>query len=769
MEIKGKITLDQLLDQLSNPDVPEAELAPYFRPVAGPTPFSVGIEFNEALVEDAVRRGQMAVNIFNTHYAIRRQRAYKARIAQGWQGVRLLAEGDSWFEYPDPFGNHDDIVDCLTDFYAIYCTSAAGDTLEYMIRRVDELEALIADVKPDGFMFSAGGNDIAGPALGSYLKDYAAGLDDAHLLAPGYAAFLTGIGQSYDEFFGRLARRFPDLHIFCHGYDWALPRRNGRWLGPQFVAKRFPEEAWPRLIRRMIDDFNDVLAGLAAKYAGRVHHVDCRGAIGGLTEWRDELHGRDPGCLRAAGRFRNSIDAVFPDLARAGLSFNPRATAPALGVTAPSPEDQGTPITATVARGIAAKPETEPFAVNNTAPAFVIIEMFGGDNNLDAFVRQDMAEMALATGDDIAVLAIADFARAPASVVEVGRNGPRVIEEWGEIDTGDPEVLSRFLTRALITYPDARKAIGFWDHGTGVFDETDASENLTFRKMASVSRGERSRSRPQRRLFFPKSKLSAQPSVRAMLHDDTNGGILTNIEASNMLSASFRKADVNGKIDLIFSDTCLNGMIEVLEQLQSFAHCVVGSSDLEPGAGWNYTRWLSMMHSAPPATPDDWGKQTVQAFYNEYQSHPAMFPCTMGAFRSGNDITTRFKDLVAVAKTEGISSFIDLDQARACTQGFANRDTYDLQDFAWRVVDMTKSAPVKAAAGDLAAACDRARVDAIALGDMVARSTGLAFWFPGSVSSFLSTAETYRRLAFNEKTGWIDFLEQFRGNSMMRR
>ena len=63
-----------------------------------------------------------------------------------------------------------------------------------------------------------------------------------------------------------------------------------------------------------------------------------------------------------------------------------------------------------------------------------------------------------------------------------------------------------------------------------------------------------------------------------MLHDDTNGGVLTNYEAHGVLKAAFSRAGMEGKkVDLIFSDTCLNGMIEVLEQFKEFAEVVVGS------------------------------------------------------------------------------------------------------------------------------------------------------------------------------------------------
>ena len=104
-----------------------------------------------------------------------------------------------------------------------------------------------------------------------------------------------------------------------------------------------------------------------------------------------------------------------------------------------------------------------------------IIEIFGGDNNLSRFVTEDMQEMASGNRGRFAVLALVDYASKGGSVVELSpRAGNHVVEELGEINTGDPETLATFLARALATYgPDVRKAIGFWDHGSGSFDEQD--------------------------------------------------------------------------------------------------------------------------------------------------------------------------------------------------------------------------------------------------------------------------------------------------------
>jgi hypothetical protein len=407
----------------------------------------------------------------------------------------------------------------------------------------------------------------------------------------------------------------------------------------------------------------------------------------------------------------------------------------------------------------------QPFAVRMPEAEYVIIEMFGGDNNLSPFVTEDLKEMAAGIGGKFAVIGLADLSNSPGAVVEVVPGaGVQIIEQSGEIDTGDPEVLMRFVARALITYPNARKAIGFWDHGTGVFDETDNSEKLLARGH-SVSRWERSRSFAARRLFFPKSKLENEPATRAMLHDDTNGGVLTNLEAGRMLAAAFKAAGQSGKIDLLFSDTCLNGMIEVSEELGPFAHVVVASADLEPGDGWDYKRWLTMLAQRPPAAPGDWGGCAVAAFKSGYEPYPAKYPCTLGAFHTDQQITAAFAALLKAVRTGGHETFFLMDHARARSQDYARRDAYDLRDFAVQaeqVFGQSGKPAIAAAARDLIAAFDAARVECCSLGPTVARSSGLAFWFPSSRSALSRDMRTYERLAFSGRSGWGDFLKEFR-------
>jgi hypothetical protein len=406
--------------------------------------------------------------------------------------------------------------------------------------------------------------------------------------------------------------------------------------------------------------------------------------------------------------------------------------------------------------------EIMPFPIKDLDATHVIIEIFGGDNNLSPFIVEDMQEMAAGNRGPFAVLALADYADRGGIVVELSpRAGNHVIEDLGEINTGDPETLASFLARALVTYsPGVRKAIGFWDHGSGSFDEQDPNQTVLERRLSSLPRYRRGRSRPARQLFVRSARLMANPSARAMLHDDTNGGVLTNLEAEGVLKAAFKRAGMTGKVDLIFSDTCLNGMIEVTEQLKDYATCIVGSEELEPGDGWEYHEWLGRMSNDPPADADRWARQAVEAFGAGYEGRTDQYPCTLAAFRSDNRITNTFAELVKALDARGEEGFAWVLRARSRAQSFtSDKDSSDLKDFALGLAKAAiGEASVRTAAEAVAAAVDEAAIHSVALGPTVPRATGLAFWCPAAAGSLATDIDTYAHLAFDRRTGWSRYL-----------
>lgn len=75
----------------------------------------------------------------------------------------------------------------------------------------------------------------------------------------------------------------------------------------------------------------------------------------------------------------------------------------------------------------------QPFAVVDADVSHVIIEIFGGDNNLSDYVDEDMAEMLAGTRGDFAMLGLADLAHDRAGVLELS---PRIRGAGGSSRSG---------------------------------------------------------------------------------------------------------------------------------------------------------------------------------------------------------------------------------------------------------------------------------------------------------------------------------------------
>ena len=312
MAINEPIHFSELERLLADDNTPDELIAPYLKPAPlRALPLAPIVTVDETKVQLPASRGIIGVSVKSLNDRANRQRlaAYETKIRTGWKGLRLLAEGDSWFLYPILLK---DIIDNLSSDYAIYSVAAAGDTLENMLRGSAELEATIKEHQFNGMLLSAGGNDIAGDALRGYLitnplppKAAASYLNDR------FDAFLASTQGKLDGLFGGLTARFPDLKIFCHGYDWPFPRKVGLWLEPAMVAQGVPDALQSAVLKLMIDRYYEMLGGLAKKYRDRVFVADCRGSVGAIAEWFDELHPFNAGFARAADRFRSTINRAF--------------------------------------------------------------------------------------------------------------------------------------------------------------------------------------------------------------------------------------------------------------------------------------------------------------------------------------------------------------------------------------------------------------------------------------------------------------------------
>ena len=302
-----KITLTELRQLVQDENTPDEEIAQYLVEDSDSIgAFTPQIRINPKFVDDEGLEADVLMGWFNRADRARRQRRYKRKIRDGWSGLRFVSEGDSWFQYP--FLLHD-VIDHLSDEYAIFSLGAAGDLVSDM-QHQDEIAAAVRAHNPHGLLISGGGNDLLGEGrLATAVHKFKEGRKAADYPNAKFNERLGEVIGIYRKIFTDLLQEFPHLKIICHGYDYAIPNR-GRWLGKPLEKLGIKQKRLQlQIIAVLIDRFNDALTDLAGDFPNAVFNVNCRKAVGPKL-WFDELHPNRVGYGAVAERFRSVVGAV---------------------------------------------------------------------------------------------------------------------------------------------------------------------------------------------------------------------------------------------------------------------------------------------------------------------------------------------------------------------------------------------------------------------------------------------------------------------------
>lgn len=305
----SKITLAELNEKIVEGTLTQEEADHYLmldQDQSGP--FSPVLVVNpDTVVMPAIgSRSALALNSANAVAQWLRRARYERRIASGYDGLRLTADGDSWFQYPVKLT---DVIDYASEPYAVFDTSAAGDLLEDMAKKKEYLAALKYS-GGDILLLSAGGNDVcAGGKLATHLEDFDPVLTKpADYLKPSYQDVQNKALAAYEKICREVNQHFPKVRIIVHGYDYFIPD-DGRWLGKPMAKCGIRDRGLQRAIAaEMIDQFNRGLRRMAGRMA-HVHYVDCRGAVPD-AEWYDELHPTNAGYAKVASRILTKVKEI---------------------------------------------------------------------------------------------------------------------------------------------------------------------------------------------------------------------------------------------------------------------------------------------------------------------------------------------------------------------------------------------------------------------------------------------------------------------------
>jgi hypothetical protein len=242
--------------------------------------------------------------------------------------LNLLAQGDSWFDYPLPLTHHSGIIDQLKGLHTqapeILSLAHYGEAAEAMlgVKKLHELIDALRNPdngKFDAILFSGGGNDLAGDQFRLWLKDaQAVGNDSSKAIDEARLADILGVvAAAYTDLFQARDRFAPGTPVFGHAYDFAIPTGEGvccigPWLKPGLDDRGWRDASvGTKIVKTLLLRFDALLADLEAQASNNFIYVRTQGCLL-PSQWANELHPTPDGFKTVTKRFVAALRERFP-------------------------------------------------------------------------------------------------------------------------------------------------------------------------------------------------------------------------------------------------------------------------------------------------------------------------------------------------------------------------------------------------------------------------------------------------------------------------
>ena len=251
--------------------------------------------------------------------------------------LRILAEGDSWFEYPLPVRllepSGDGVIYQLQKLlgYPILNMAHHGEEVRQVLSlpQRQEIVQRLSDpnIRYDAMLFSGGGDDLVGDQFCIWLQDGPLTMPPTQLLNS--AAISAAFDLLEAEF--RELIRIRDLYsqetiIFVNCYDFPPITGTGvcgigPWLKPSLdfqyhrlgVATPDPNLEF-QIVQAFLTAFSAKLKSIATS-AGvqRFIVVPTQGSLlANATDWQNEIHPSPGGFMKIAQKFQAALSTTFP-------------------------------------------------------------------------------------------------------------------------------------------------------------------------------------------------------------------------------------------------------------------------------------------------------------------------------------------------------------------------------------------------------------------------------------------------------------------------
>lgn len=174
-------------------------------------------------------------------------------------------------------------------------------------------------------------------------------------------------------------------------------------------------------------------------------------------------------------------------------------------------------------------------------------------------------------------------------------SGMRPVADLGAVSMVQPSTLSSFVNWATDACPADRYMLVFWDHGGGTVGGFGSDE------------------------LFDNESMSLEQLASAL-------------------------QNTHVKFDIIGFDACLMATVETAYALEPFADYLLASEEYEPGNGWFYTDFITLLNDKPSIDTVQLCKKAIDDYHDSY---------------GGGDVTLSVVDLAGIARVyEGLSEFL---------------------------------------------------------------------------------------------------------------
>jgi hypothetical protein len=289
-----------------------------------------------------------------------------------------------------------------------------------------------------------------------------------------------------------------------------------------------------------------------------------------------------------------------------------------------------------------------------------------------------------------------------------------VLQDMGEIDMGDPMVLSDFIRWGQENYPARHYCLVLWNHGSG---------------------------------WRSYSAMAATTVPRNISFDDTSNTSIKTIDLPGALAAA------SPRLDVVAMDASLMQMVEVAYELRDSASYLVGSEESPPGEGYPYDRWLSDLAANSSMSAPELSSLIVNDYVNEYEGQYAVTQSAIDLSQMGH-LAQAVDGFAGTLIPLSTSHAAGLASARDTAQSYAYIYYKDLLDYSSRVSALLGDPAVSAAQQNLQMALSAAVIAERHTGSSVASSHGLSIYIP-QPGSYLPR---YEELQFARDTRWDEFL-----------